>query len=344
MAVVITSTLMTTNLKNQKNINHMATEPQQVQTDDQLTAFAKTRDAIDNAQTSFSDKLTELYKAREAARVKRQRTAEKRALGHALGDLFGAIGAHFISKGDNSPAVIAEPLAPKSYAKVQSLIDEGVADAKTFDQYLLSLTQKKGENDITMAKAQDKAAVDLAIQKRKDENARLDREAKAQAAADKRTFDAEQAELNRKNQKDIAEISAGAKGKTTGKKGLENWQRVAALVFIDPMTTSSTTTTDLTTGMASKADTQYKRQPTREEMENAFAQAENLAKQWGITLSEANVNEFKTLKSLIGKKYINQQGKVKKVDNSFIKTYLTNGIARGNQLSELVQKLETEVR
>lgn len=309
-----------------------------------LTAFTRTGDAIDKAQTSFSNKLAELYKAREKAREKRQRTAERQALGHALSDLFGAIGAHYVSGQDNSMAIVPQPLAPKSYAKVQSLIDEGVADAKTFDQYMLSLTQKKGEQSVSMAQAQDKAAVDLSIQTRKEADAEKDRQFKIQRDKERMAFDAEQAALDRQKELDAARIAAGAKGgTTTGKRDLEDWQRVAAMEFINPRSTSTTQITDPATGYVTNQSSEYDKAPTNEQMRNAFAAADNLAKQWGITLSSDNVNEFKTLKSLIGKTYTSGTGATLTVNDAFIKQVVTNGLSQGNTLTAIVEKLKKQV-
>lgn len=308
-----------------------------------LTTFTRTSDAIDKAQKSFSNKLAELYKAREKAREKRQRTAERQALGHALSDLFGAIGAHYVSGQDNSMAIVPQPLAPKSYAKVQSLIDEGVADAKTFDQYMLSLTQKKGEQSVSMAQAQDKAAVDLNIQTRKEADAEKDRQFKIQRDKERMAFDAAQNELDRQSELAARGITAGAKDKTTSKKELENWQRVAAMEFINPRSTSTTQTTDTLTGHTTEQSSVYDKAPTSEQMRNAFAAADNLAKQWGITLSSDNVNEFKTLKSLIGKTYTSGTGATLTVNDAFIKQVVTNGLSQGNTLTAIVEKLKKQV-
>lgn len=308
-----------------------------------LTAFTRTSDAIDKAQASFSNKLAELYKAREKAREKRQRTAERQALGHALSDLFGAIGAHYVSGQDNSMAIVPQSLAPKSYAKVQSLIDEGVADAKTFDQYMLSLTQKKGEQSVSMAQAQDKAAVDLSIQARKEADAEKDRQFKAQRDKERMAFDKEQNELDRENNLLAREITAGAKGETTGKKELENWQRVAAVAFYDSSRTSTADTVDNVTGMSTTTKTEYQASPSNNDLANAYAQAENFANQLGITLNQQNVNDIVALKKLIGKKYITQQGQEITVDTPSLKTYLANGFAKEYQLSALVQQLKNSV-
>ena len=311
-----------------------------------LTAFTRTSDAIDKAQTSFSNKLAELYKAREKAREKRQRTAERQALGHALSDLFGAIGAHYVSGQDNSMAIVPQPLAPKSYAKVQSLIDEGVADAKTFDQYMLSLTQKKGEQSVSMAQAQDKAAVDLNIQTRKEADAEKDRQFKIQRDKERMAFDAEQADLDRQKELDAARIAAEAKGGTTTgkKKELENWQRVAADAFYESNRTSTANAVDNATGLSTTTTTTYQTSPSNNDLANAYAQAENFANQLGITLNQQNVNDVVALKKLIGKTYTSGKGATQTVDDAFIQKVVTSGFSQGNTLTAIVKTLKTQVK
>jgi hypothetical protein len=239
-------------------------------------------------------------------------------------------------------AIVPQPLAPKSYAKVQSLIDEGVADAKTFDQYMLSLTQKKGEQSVSMAQAQDKAAVDLNIQTRKEAAAEKDRQFQAQRDKVRMAFDAEQNGLDR--QAKVA--AAGAKDSTTTgkKKELENWQRVAADAFYESNRTSTANTVDNATGLSTKTTTTYQTSPSNNDLANAYAQAENFANQLGITLNQQNVNDVVALKKLIGKTYTSGKGATQTVDNAFIQKVVTNGLGKGNTLTAIVKNLEKLVR
>lgn len=277
--------------------------------------YAKTKAAQAAAQKAFSEQLAEMFKEREKTREKRKRTAEKVALGHALGDLFGALGAHYSATKNNTGAVVAQPISPKSYEKVQALIDEGVADKNTFDQYMLSLTQKKGEQDIALANAEDKLAIDQAAAALKAARERGDKDAELalksyiaqlNAGVKLAEIDARAAEneKNRQNAIKVAEIrsngSASSKGK--GNKGLENWQRRAGEKMVRKMTTTTSTSTNDLTGSTDTRESKAEHSPNETEMKNAFAQAEALASKWGIKLDEKSVQDFEDLYDLIGKK------------------------------------------
>lgn len=268
------------------------------------TDFTKTKAAADAANQTFSEKLTELFKAREKAREKRKRTAEKVAVGHALGDLFGALGAHFVSGINNSQAVVAQPLAPKSYEKVQSLINEGVADQNTFDQYMLSLTQKKGEQDVAIAQDKDKAAIAAAKEKNRQITEAAKLQAKREAEEREREFKESENEKDRKSRENAARIRAAATGNKSarGKNNLTTWQRSMALA-IAPKKTVSTTVESGGMGLGNITRTTTSAyEPSETDMKNLYVKAEALAKEWGISLDETGAAEFGRWYALIGKK------------------------------------------
>lgn len=134
-------------------------------TSSSASPYAKTREALESQHKSFSQTLKDMYEAREESRKKRTRTAKMAALGHAIGDLFGAIGAHYMSGKKNSKAVVPQPLAPKSYEKVQKLIDEGIADKNTFDDYMRGLTEKKAAQELALTQAEEQLAINAANKK-----------------------------------------------------------------------------------------------------------------------------------------------------------------------------------
>lgn len=284
------------------------TTPQQ--TEPETDPYGNTAKVAERVYGSFSDTLRDMYAKREKAREKRKRTAEKVAIGHALGDLFGAIGAHYISGQKNSRAVVPQSLAPKSYAKIQSLIDEGVADQNTFDKYMLSLTQEKGKHDINVAQARDKAAADLALQKRKEDEAERERQAKAKAAKEKMEFEAEQNKLKGDNAVKVAQINSENRRKNSsngsnsgsGNKSLTEWQRRMAMTVM-PKDSSSTRVEKGVNGLPDTESTTTKRyEPGKEDMFNHYATAEGIAKKWGLSADEKGAAEFEALYSLIGKK------------------------------------------
>lgn len=282
------------------------TTPQQ--SEPQTDPYGNTAKVAEKVYGSFSDTLRDMYAKREKAREKRKRTAEKVAVGHALGDLFGAISAHYISGQKNSRAVVPQSLAPKSYAKIQALIDEGVADQNTFDKYMLSLTQEKGKHDINVAQARDKAAVDLAMQKRKEDEAERERQAKDKAAKEKMEFEAEQNKLKGDNAVKVAQINAGNRGKKDSDGGgsknkpLTEWQRRMAMAVM-PKDSSSTRVEKGVNGLPDTESTTTKRyEPGKEDMFNHYATAEGIAKKWGLSADEKGAAEFEALYSLIGKK------------------------------------------
>lgn len=280
------------------------TMPQQPEP--QTDPYGNTAKVAEKVYGSFSDTLRDMYAKREKAREKRKRTAEKVAVGHALGDLFGAISAHYISGQKNSRAVVPQSLAPKSYAKIQSLIDEGVADQKTFDQYMLSLTQKKGEHDITLAQARDKAAADLAIQKRKEDEAERERMAKAAENDKQMKWKAEQARLNRESQETIAKLRAQWKDNSTsttksGKvsKELPDWKLRMALLLM-PATTTTTRTEKGNNGLPDTTSTTESRfKATKQDMANFYAKANGIAKDWKLSEDETGADQFAELYSLM---------------------------------------------
>ena len=270
------------------------------------TDFTKTTTAAQIANKAFSEKLTELFKAREKAREKRKRTAEKVAVGHALGDLFGALGAHFVSGIDNSQAVVAQPLAPKSYEKVQSLINEGVADQSTFDQYMLSLTQKKGEQDVAMGMAQDKAAIAAAEEKNRQITEAAKLQAKREAEERERAFKESEGKKNRESNEKVAGIRAAASDKSgqgsKGKDTLTTWQRNMALAIAPKDKVSKTVETgNMGLGDITRTTTSVY-EPSETDMRNLYARATVLAKKWGISLDEKGADEFVRWRALIGKK------------------------------------------
>lgn len=277
--------------------------------------YAKTKAAQEAAQKAFSEQLVGMFKEREKAREKRKRTAEKVAIGHALGDLFGAIGAHYAATKNNTGAVVAQPLSPKSYEKIQALIDEDVADKNTFDQYMLSLTQKKGEQDVAMAMAEDKLAIDQANAALKAAIERGDKEAERalkiylaqlNAGVKQTEIDARAAEGEKERQNDIdvakirSEVSASSKDK--GKDTLANWQRRAGEKLVRKTTTTTSSSTNELTGSTDIRESKSEHSPNETEMRNAYAQAEALASKWGIELSENTIQDFEDLYDLIGKK------------------------------------------
>lgn len=149
-------------------------------TSSSASPYAKTREALESQHKSFSQTLKDMYKAREESRAKRTRTAKMAALGHAIGDLFGAIGAHYISGKKNSKAVVPQPLAPKSYEKVQKLIDEGIADKNTFDDYMRGLTEKKAAQELALTQAEEQLAINAANKKTEAQQREALEEKKAQ--------------------------------------------------------------------------------------------------------------------------------------------------------------------
>lgn len=268
------------------------------------TDFTKTKTAAESANQAFSEKLTELFKAREKAREKRKRTAEKVAVGHALGDLFGALGAHFVSGIDNSQAVVAQPLAPKSYEKVQSLINEGVADQNTFDQYMLSLTQKKGEQDVAIAQLEDKAAIAAAEEMNKQIAAAAKLQAQIEAEERERASKESEGKKNRESNETVARIRAAASGKkgSKDKDTLTTWQRNMALAIAPKDKVSKTVETgNMGLGDITRTTTSAY-EPSETDMRNLYAQATTLAKKWGISLDENGADEFIRWRALIGKK------------------------------------------
>lgn len=149
-------------------------------TSSSASPYAKTREALESQHKSFSQTLKDMYEAREESRKKRTRTAKMAALGHAIGDLFGAIGAHYISGKKNSKAVVPQPLAPKSYEKVQKLIDEGIADKNTFDDYMRGLTEKKAAQELALTQAEEQLAINAANKKTEAQQREALEEKKAQ--------------------------------------------------------------------------------------------------------------------------------------------------------------------
>ncbi|MBQ5855051.1 MAG: hypothetical protein IIW50_04540 [Alistipes sp.] len=268
------------------------------------TDFTKTKTAAQSANQAFSEKLTELFKAREKAREKRKRTAEKVAVGHALGDLFGALGAHFVSGIDNSQAVVAQPLAPKSYEKVQSLINEGVADQNTFDQYMLSLTQKEGEQKVAIAQAEDKAAIAAAEEKNRQITEAAKLQAKREAEERERAFKESEGKKNRESNETVAGIRAAASGNkgSKDKDTLTTWQRIMALA-IAPKDKVTTTVESGGMGLGDITRTTTSAyEPSESDMKNLYAKATTLAEKWGIPLDEKGAKEFRRWSALIGKK------------------------------------------
>ena len=279
--------------------------------------YGNTAKVAEKVYGSFSDTLRDMYAKREKAREKRKRTAEKVAVGHALGDLFGAISAHYISGQKNSRAVVPQSLAPKSYAKIQALIDEGIADKNTFDQYMLSLAQKKDEQNIAMAKAEDSLAIKQAAAalKAAQERDAKDAERALKAYIAQLNAEVKQAEIdakaaegekNRQNAIKVAEIrsdgSDSSKGKKKSNKVLENWQRRAGEKMVRKTTTTTSTSTNDLTGSIDTRESKAEHSPNETEMRNAYARAEALASKWGIELGEDTIQDFEDLYDLIGKK------------------------------------------
>lgn len=286
-------------------------------TSSSASPYAKTREALESQHKSFSQALTDMYNAREESRKKRTRTAKMAALGHAIGDLFGAIGAHYMSGKNNSKAVVPQPLAPKSYEKVQKLIDEGIADKNTFDEYMLSLAQKKGEQNIAMAKAEDNLAIKQAAAALKAAQERGDKDAERalkayiaqlNAGVKQAEIDAKAAEgeKNRQNAIKVAEIrsdgSDSSKGKKKSNEVLKNWQRRAGEKMVRKTTTTTSTSTNDLTGSIDTRESKAEHSPNETEMRNAYARAEALASKWGIELGEDTIQDFEDLYDLIGKK------------------------------------------
>ena len=301
----------------------------------EVDPYAKTKAAQAAAQKAFSEQLAGMFKEREKAREKRKRTAEKVALGHALGDLFGALGAHYSATKNNTGAVVAQPISPKSYEKIQALIDEGVADKTTFDQYMLSLTQKKGEQDIALANAEDKLAIDqaAAAAKAERENELLDQ--KHQNAIElqelvnegkqaERKFDAEQKELDRQSREKITRIKAY--GQAHKKDfGLEDWQLGIASYFI-PEEDTITKTTETELGTQTET-TNKPHNVTKEDFVRGYNEAKKLMKKWGLPNTVDGAQKFEELYDLIGKK--TTDGNVLTVDG------ITALLKRGYKISQI---------
>lgn len=297
----------------------------------EVDPYAKTKAAQAAAQKAFSEQLAGMFKEREKAREKRKRTAEKVAIGHALGDLFGAIGAHYAATKNNTGAVVAQPISPKSYEKVQALIDEGVADKNTFDQYMLSLTQKKGEQDIAMANAEDKLAIDQAAAalKAKRENDLLDKkhqnaiklqELVNEGKQAERKFDAEQKELDRQSREKSARIKAYGQAHKKD-LGLEDWQLGIASYFI-PEEDTITKTTETELGTQTET-TNKPHNVTKEDFVRGYNEAKKLMKKWGLPNTADGAQKFEELYDLIGKKA--KSGKEVTVD--LIEEALNKGVS-----------------
>ena len=121
----------------------------------QETAFDNTRKAMEEANKGWRQMLIDSHKKREAERTKRLRSEQIVGLGKALGDLLGAAFAGAGSVRGNYAAVVPQAQAPKSAERIHQLINEGVVNAKDYDNMLQSLAIQEGRDKIALAKSMD---------------------------------------------------------------------------------------------------------------------------------------------------------------------------------------------
>ena len=121
----------------------------------QETAFDNTRKAMEEANKGWRQMLIDSHKKREAERTKRLRSEQIVGLGKALGDLLGAAFAGAGSVRGDYAAVVPQAQAPKSAERIHQLINEGVVNAKDYDNMLQSLAMQEGKERVALAKAQD---------------------------------------------------------------------------------------------------------------------------------------------------------------------------------------------
>lgn len=121
--------------------------------------YARTREAMGNATKSWRQMLIENHAKRQEENKKRVRNAQIVGLGKALGDMFGAIWAGTSSLKNNAPAVVPAAQASKTAEQVESLIREGIVEAKDYDKMMLNLAMQEGKDDIALAKAMDELGI-----------------------------------------------------------------------------------------------------------------------------------------------------------------------------------------
>lgn len=259
-------------------------------TSSSASPYAKTRKELESQHKSFSQTLKDMYKAREESRAKRTRTAKMAALGHAIGDLFGAIGAHYMSGKKNSKAVVPQPLAPKSYEKVQKLIDEGIADKNTFDDYMRGLTEKKAAQELALTQAEEQLAINAANKKTEAQQREALEEKKAQWRLVIQQLRETEASLRQKErlaanetlaekktalQKEIVALRAQLQKeiKTAGEYGYDT----TLLTEMFPLEDTITKTTEFGTETTTRPHTY-----TNEERKIANDELNRLAKLWNL--------------------------------------------------------------
>lgn len=285
-------------------------------TSSSASPYAKTREALESQHKSFSQTLKDMYKAREESRKKRTRTAKMAALGHAIGDLFGAIGAHYMSGKKDSKAVVPQPLAPKSYEKVQKLIDEGIADKNTFDDYMRGLTEKKAAQELALTQAEEQLAINAANKKTEAQQREALEAKKAQwrlnqslviqqlretaaSLRQKERLVANEtlAEKKAALQKEIATLRAQLQKeiKTAGEYGYD----ATLLTEMFPVEETITKTTEFGTETTTRP-----RKYTKEERKIANDELNRLAELWNLNLKD-DKQVIKNLYGVIGKRIQN---------------------------------------
>lgn len=117
--------------------------------------YAYTRAVQEAATKSWRQMLIDSHKKREAERTKRLRSEQIVGIGKALGDLLGAAFAGAGSTKGDYAAIVPQAQAPKSVERIHSLINEGIVNAKDYDNMMFNLAMQKGKEDIALAKAYD---------------------------------------------------------------------------------------------------------------------------------------------------------------------------------------------
>lgn len=161
--------------------------------------YTRTREAMGNATKSWRQMLIENHAKRQEENKKRVRSAQIVGLGKALGDMFGAIWAGTSSLKNNAPAVVPAAQASKTAEQVESLIREGIVEAKDYDKMMLNLAMQEGKDDIALAKAMDELGIrqgQLAEQRAYEQK----------KIADQRDYEQQKAELAHERQKELIGI------------------------------------------------------------------------------------------------------------------------------------------
>lgn len=272
---------------------------QEVQTP--VDPFARTEEAAKGFE-NIGKFYEEAYNKRQQARTKRQRRQEWSALGSALGELFRGIMGHYTSQKYDVPVAIGPSISPKTYAKVEKLIDEGVADRAQLDKLLGDLNKLRIKTNVEMAKARDN--YDIA-QQRHEESLQTRKEI---ADANRQAAD-ERAKQDRETREQIAKIQAEAK-KQKGSGKNEKSEKIDEYEWMMSMApTASTRTSTVTGGNIVAPQTTTTNYPaTSTERQAWYNQHKQSLKDaftaWGLNNnSEADQLIFTQLYSYVGKKY-----------------------------------------